>query len=159
MSLKCSFKLQGFQSYQFRQIYPDANNLSHWRWKRVSFQSYQFRQIYPDRTIMAFVETDLDLFQSYQFRQIYPDSRCGTSGCSIQGVSIVSIQADLSRPDRVIAVTGITNGFQSYQFRQIYPDALDCIKTQSNTSRFNRINSGRSIPTWNMVLFFYSCFH
>ena len=88
------------------------------------------------------------------------------------GVSIVSIQADLSRrsnstvhpcpvprcfnrinsgrsiPTKFIAeCLNNNNKFQSYQFRQIYPDSWLKLQSYSPITSFNRINSGRSIPT------------
>ena len=39
-----------------------------------TFQSYQFRQIYPDKRFgMLCIQVGFKTFQSYQFRQIYPD--------------------------------------------------------------------------------------
>ena len=89
-------------------------------------------------------------------------------------VSIVSIQADQSRhPDVVRLGVQYKEKFQSYQFRQINPDYLSriyliafsivsIVSIQADQSRrnsrrmeliilygFNRINSGRSIPTRN----------
>ena len=41
--------------------------------------------------------------------------------------------------------------FQSYQFRQINPDVGSVAVSRPEYDRFNRINSGRSIPTLNHV--------
>ena len=62
-------------------------------------------------------------FQSYQFRQINPDNA-----------------AEHSTVKKVF-------GFQSYQFRQINPDYVIAILHSFFVYCFNRINSGRSIPT------------
>ena len=41
--------------------------------------------------------------------------------------------------------------FQSYQFRQINPDVGNASKNRMGNKSFNRINSGRSIPTTNYL--------
>ena len=63
-------------------------------------------------------------------------------------VSIVSIQADQSRLYQINLICYGMAEFQSYQFRQINPDSV--VETRyTTTTSFNRINSGRSIPTKN----------
>ena len=62
-------------------------------------------------------------FQSYQFRQINPD------------------------PDVVRLGVQYKEKFQSYQFRQINPDMGNIFRGWIVYLSFNRINSGRSIPT------------
>ncbi len=42
--------------------------------------------------------------------------------------------------------------FQSYQFMQINPDSSGCTAKRLSVERFNRINSCRSIPTWDCVI-------
>ena len=88
------------------------------------FQSYQFRQINPDGSYKnaAVVEGNIK-FQSYQFRQINPDMVYHT-------IIIMSIVK-----------------FQSYQFRQINPNGSFDQFIKCYGLCFNRINSGRSIPT------------
>ena len=41
--------------------------------------------------------------------------------------------------------------FQSYQFRQINPDGMSHITKDEAIKSFNRINSGRSIQTGDLV--------
>ena len=62
-------------------------------------------------------------------------------------VSIVSIQADQSRRWIHLHYWYYCHWFQSYQFRQINPDYSVMVNLNSYRSSFNRINSGRSIPT------------
>ena len=89
----------------------------------VRFQSYQFRQINPDDMFDTIIFDQYHVFQSYQFRQINPDSCIFTCFDTECAVSIVSIQADQSR-------------------------LCDCWCMSCTTIKgFNRINSGRSIPT------------
>ena len=64
------------------------------------------------------------MFQSYQFRQINPD------------------------PDVVRLGVQYKEKFQSYQFRQINPDNGEGENMLGRVLSFNRINSGRSIPTF-----------
>ena len=73
----------------------------------------------------AIVATDIGLhgFQSYQFRQINPD----VFRSLVSGTLLLR--------------------FQSYQFRQINPDPEKCTDDGDPKTRFNRINSDRSIPT------------
>ena len=92
---------------------------------------------------------NIKTFQSYQFRQINPD----TYYClwytlqHISWVSIVSIQADQSRHVSELELRARISWFQSYQFRQINPDNGKCRWQVAQLGCFNRINSGRSIPT------------
>ena len=87
-------------------------------------------------------------FQSYQFRQINPDIYHGRQVVkTVIDVSIVSIQADQSRPVLYLMIQFNLKRFQSYQFRQINPDQISYHKKHKSNSCFNRINSGRSIPT------------
>ena len=60
-----------------------------------------------------------------------------------------TIQADQSRLwDGCTSLKGSVVEFQSYQFRQINPDLHESEIEEDNTQEsFNRINSGRSIPT------------
>ena len=84
-----------------------------------------------------------------------------TLGCilrqSVQDfVSIVSIQADQSRQLGYAHKFGDKFMFQSYQFRQINPDLWVEVIYFAMKRSFNRINSGRSIPTnqdhdWQIV--------
>ena len=63
-------------------------------------------------------------------------------------VSIVSIQADQSRRGVIQMTDEEWEKFQSYQFRQINPDVHQMQKISVTWRKcFNRINSGRSIPT------------
>ena len=138
-----------FQSYQFRQINPDQLkqhrqrnhqspvsivsiqadqsrlNPDFMRYEvALKFQSYQFRQINPDPAALTLSLLPLvKEFQSYQFRQINPD--------------VESTQLSLKWATL----------FQSYQFRQINPDVNKSSGERSLRVCFNRINSGRSIPT------------
>ena len=67
-------------------------------WRKRTFQSYQFRQINPDAKKLGKTVTLRDEFQSYQFRQINPDLRDDWEQNKVEiMVSIVSIQADQSR--------------------------------------------------------------
>ena len=91
----------------------------------------------------------LKRFQSYQFRQINPDTLITFTNCrNRKVVSIVSIQADQSRQ--------LLPG--AYAFRQATVSIVSIQADQSrqysmrdkwskNLRGFNRINSGRSIPT------------
>ena len=141
---------------------------------KYKFQSYQFMQINPDLDIS---QPNTSSLTSVSIVSIHADQSRRQSGSrlanrgnmvsivSIQAdqsrrrvwslgnvrfwvVSIVSIQADQSRPvsDKPITMPKI-NLFQSYQFRQINPDFCTLPIHSSSCSRFNRINSGRSIPT------------
>ena len=113
----------GFQSYQFRQINPDASAGNFYKLMAdevsiVSIQADQSRQkktllkislflsfnrINSGRSIPTwqkrFTNTkEIQEFQSYQFRQINPDSYVWAFNTKRKLlVSIVSIQADLSR--------------------------------------------------------------
>ena len=75
----------------------------------------------------AIVATDIGLhgFQSYQFRQINPD----VFRSLVSGTLLLR--------------------FQSYQFRQINPDLTLSKPYLDYDSSFNRINSDRSIPTYD----------
>ena len=66
-------------------------------------------------------------------------------------VSIVSIR-QINPDDAIIVFVGTGYiMFQSYQFRQINPDLSSRGKWSKTVVKgFNRINSGRSIPTRNM---------
>ena len=138
------------------------------------FQSYQFRQINPDSTANCCTLCTTEWFQSYQFSQINPDKRCPTrttfNSSGFQSYQFRQINPDLVQdPTRLIGIIA----FQSYQFRQINPDycmvqltwywkqTVSIVSIQADQSRqkktllkislflsFNRINSGRSIPTW-----------
>ena len=149
----------------------------HWWCQAITlilrFQSYQFRQINPDSKEAISGTLAKLKFQSYQFRQINPDLLRMNLTSSQQMVSIVSIQADQSRRDLGFFTTKLIAKFQSYQFRQINPDKAKIDRSSSNrnvsivsiqadqsrpyyngdkgitTYSFNRINSGRSIPTFN----------
>ena len=139
--------VEQFQSYQSKQINPDAS------WIRLnSTDSYScFNRINPNRSI----PTRLRLARHEKHYT----------------VSIVSIQTDQSRPDAYGAMGATINLSQSYQSRQINPDAnsnrsipwpkgVSIVSIQTNQSRqrngfsgsfhttsFNRINPNKSIPT------------
>ena len=95
----------------------------------VSIQADQSRQ-QKYREALDFIKK----FQSYQFRQINPDNA-----------------AEHSTVKKVF-------GFQSYQFRQINPDATCGLINSRCRICFNRINSGRSIPT-SVSEFISNCLH
>ena len=110
----------------------------------VSIQADQSRQEWE-----KLLEEDAKWFQSYQFRQINPD-RCSRPSPGCGGiVSIVSIQADQSR---------LLGTIQKHVNNE---DTVSIVSIQADQSRlqneldgtndelpcFNRINSGRSIPT------------
>ena len=137
-----------FQSYQFRQINPDASTGCTVKRLSVEFQSYQFRQINPD-----FWSNTRYKFLYHCFNRI----NSGRSIPTIQSklglpakafVSIVSIQADQSRPlclgfaVMVIVDVSIVS-IQADQSRLEDRKRLNWLLVKS----FNRINSGRSIPT------------
>ena len=90
--------VEQFQSYQSKQINPDAS------WIRLnSTDSYScFNRINPNRSI----PTRLRLARHEKHYT----------------VSIVSIQTDQSRPDAYGVMGATINLFQSYQSRQINPD-------------------------------------
>ena len=163
-------------SIQADQSRPDEKIIG--KLSKALFQSYQFRQINPDLRIpVKILQVLLSMFQSYQFRQINPDQQSRNSlhhkirgfnrinsGRSIPtfnnpeffrpwfDVSIVSIQADQSRQCKRL----------SYR---TYDSSVSIVSIQADQSRrgrvpvsivdksrsFNRINSGRSIPTWKAL--------
>ena len=91
-------------------------------------------------------------FQSYQFRQINPDIVISINYPDLLHlVSIVSIQADQSRQVWMQSSIICDIWFQSYQFRQINPDLINLLADVHTVNCFNRINSGRSIPTLLMI--------
>ena len=167
--------MEKFQSYQFRQINPDDDIAFLKKNKNKSFQSYQFRQINPDTEISQPLLTTNSCFNRINSGRSIPTERntwieigrLRVSIVSIQAdqsrrwkharksthvceVSIVSIQADQSRQEQSWLLLKQIWTFQSYQFRQINPDEyLLCWKIMK-VSCFNRINSGRSIPTITM---------
>ena len=121
-----NIQLLWFQSYQFRQINPDYCSEQKWYTETQWFQSYQFRQINPDK------------------KSLYMTDRC----CN----SFNRINSGRSIPTWIRRINmGLWNNmFQSYQFRQINPDRehlIWCLFWMRCFNRFNRINSGRSIPT------------
>ena len=138
-----------FQSYQFRQINPDHEQDLHDNVLKFAFQSYQFRQINPDLKENILKKAGEALFQSYQFRQINPDEIDYIKENLRACVSIVSIQADQSR--RAVLWFQLTTlilrvsivSIQADQSRQCLSSRIDTYLSRS----FNRINSGRSIPT------------
>ena len=87
-------------------------------------------------------------FQSYQFRQINPDLTVGSALSQLAyAVSIVSIQADQSRPRQIQICLYRCNrvsivSIQADQSRRVQTGNLWQV-----IGGFNRINSGRSIPT------------
>ena len=119
------------------------------------FQSYQFRQINPDYSEMAVVSSLILEFQSYQFRQINPDLRKEWKRVSrIRQVSIVSIQADQSR--HLLNLWGhfvkhLSVSIVSIQADQSRP-SFSWNRIIWWTISFNRINSGRSIPTSGSII-------
>ena len=161
-----------FQSYQFRQINPDDDYGEHAGGEFHWFQSYQFRQINPDSVVETRYTTTTSFNRINSGRSIPTKNETArktlltlgfnriNSGRSIptwwsvhrrafiESVSIVSIQADQSRPGlhaRNFYQVALT--FQSYQFRQINPDKIENMYDVPSYKCFNRINSGRSIPT------------
>ena len=121
-------KKVAFQSYQFRQINPDLDTLP----IECLFDS-SFNRINSGRSIPTIIHNSNLLsktirFQSYQFRQINPDYDA----------------SDYAHVEHTM--------FQSYQFRQINPDPV-FVPSKANFSKrgFNRINSGRSIPTTQLT--------
>ena len=113
-----------FQSYQFRQINPDVGDPRIRGLNYMEFQSYQFRQINPDLRVLLHLNKPLSSFNRIN------------SGRSIPTWMFRNMFWTLSQV------------FQSYQFRQINPDTQpDHISTHQQWIGFNRINSGRSIPT------------
>ena len=94
------------------------------RLKRSAFQSYQSKQINPDEFKQETYDRLLEVFQSYQSKQINPD------------------------PVTIFAAMAAVQLFQSYQSKQINPDQIWIDFEKISTSRFNRINPNRLIPTW-----------
>ena len=138
-----------FQSYQFRQINPDVS---------VSFSSgstwYQcFNRINSGRSIPTtkskFGTLMTMAFQSYQFRQINPDITLDMLFKSDSDeVSIVSIQADQSRRDSAkYPKYEDWVGFNRINSGRSIPTRFVSITSWQTHWSFNRINSGRSIPT------------
>ena len=140
-----------FQSYQFRQINPDAGlHARNFYQVALTFQSYQFRQINPDlRAVDDTITYLIEKFQSYQFRQINPDWMQEWPEKSFQReVSIVSIQADQSRQKKRLRMMEFHSSvsivsIQADQSRRVAIEKL----LKFIVICFNRINSGRSIPT------------
>ena len=115
-----------FQSYQFRQINPDTNCKTKVYAIVVCFNRINSGRSIPTKMFNSSHRISKILFQSYQFRQINPDAVRYVLLKPMKDVSIVSIQADQSRPASSFYFPDQNeNGFQSYQFRQINPD--ECI--------------------------------
>ena len=120
-----------FQSYQFRQINPDYAPDSRGRLYPTKFQSYQFRQINPDLGLeLTRAEVKLCFNRINSGRSIPTCDNGNAQLWGAENVSIVSIQADQSR---------LTSG---------------AVFSALEAKSFNRINSGRSIPTSLSVLTF-----
>ena len=130
MSLKCSFKLQGFnrinscrsipteqdlhdvkphevfQSYQFMQINPDYKSRNFYLVRKTSFNRNNSCRSIPTLVIIPAKAKYLLKFQSYQFMQINPDNENGYWSVLIRcPVSIVSIHADQSRPVQQVKIS------------------------------------------------------
>ena len=140
-----------FQSYQFRQIYPDKRIECTWTRSRNGFQSYQFRQIYPDAVISS---VDLKITKK-GFNRINSGRSIPTFMLVIflmmfhNQVSIVSIQADLSRLNLDKARVYVFWTFQSYQFRQIYPDEEMSLKCSFKLQGFQSYQFRQIYPDAN----------
>ena len=137
-----------FQSYQFRQINPDLNNSGSLHILRLGFNRINSGRSIPTyQGLSIYHHLNLE-FQSYQFRQINPDYVLESLQSYLEDVSIVSIQADQSRLD----FNGITyrcaeSGFNRINSGRSIPTLDSKLDSSELTSGFNRINSGRSIPT------------
>ena len=139
---------------------------------RVCFNRINSGRSIPTITCMADQDKAINCFNRINSVRSIPTSTEKLGYAHKFGVSIVSIQADLSRrsnstvhpcpvprcfnrinsgrsiPTKFIAeCLNNNNKFQSYQFRQIYPDSWLKLQSYSPITSFNRINSGRSIPT------------
>ena len=131
------------------QINPDIKS-NHTKSKEVKkFQSYQFMQINPDNLSQNQLITILLEFQSYQFMQINPDVAENSAAPKMKPAVFQSYQFRQINPDtyKVHNERAIMYAFQSYQFRQINPDQKEVKPIAVCIRGFNRINSGRSIPT------------
>ena len=111
------------------------------------FQSYQFRQINPDEAKYKKAYKFFISFNRINSGRSIPTFVPGKASYTKRGVSIVSIQADQSRLHGMTDFGVAVMVFQSYQFRQINPDANNYAQNKLGRYCFNRINSGRSIPT------------
>ena len=114
---------------------------------RPKFQSYQFRQINPDKFSPVPDNQIEEGFNRINSGRSIPTIDKCVKGINLWKVSIVSIQADQSRRNVTPELRSVAYGFQSYQFRQINPDTNCKTKVYAIVVCFNRINSGRSIPT------------
>ena len=147
---KLNLKLAAlFQSYQFRQINPDWNIIpsSLWVSSNVSIVSIQADQSRLNSKLLHLMHhrmVSIVSIQADQSRQkmSYKDN------FQFEWVSIVSIQADQSRPrsrsnkaywNHSVSIVSI----QADQSRLLHGSTHLILKINS----FNRINSGRSIPT------------
>ena len=117
----------------------------------------RFNRINSGRSIPTYQDRYMDPFVGPRFNRINSGRSIPTRLPEeefniISIVSIVSIQADQSRLQYTLNGVGmIFHVFQSYQFRQINPDPEIWCSFFVYLCCFNRINSGRSIPTRNSL--------
>ena len=115
---------------------------------KYKFQSYQFMQINPDLDIS---QPNTSSLTSVSIVSIHADQSRRQSGSRLANrgnmVSIVSIQADQSRRRCLIKTITSLNGFNRINSGRSIPTASLKSWKCAFLSGFNRINSGRSIPT------------
>ena len=116
-----------FQSYQFRQINPDGDYESAAQAQAdVSFNRINSGRSIPTNVIPALPTKEEEGFNRINSGRSIPTSEgIGYAHAFGDEVSIVSIQADQSRPI-----------------------GLAFVNDNTMLAGFNRINSGRSIPTF-----------
>ena len=98
------------------------------------------------------LETAKDMFQSYQSKQINPDSKIQEKLGLPAKVSIVSIQTDQSRLEKLLKEKYKAELFQSYQSKQINPDTELRTKARCAWALFQSYQSKQINPDKTMVL-------
>ena len=122
--------LNGFQSYQSRQINPDMVNL----WWCFPFKQVSIVSIHTDQSRRLNFRICFRL--NFSFNRINPN----------RSIPTIVASFEVQNPKK--------HRFQSHQSKQINPDTKYLVWIYLLVSCFNRINPNRSIPTFKTYLWF-----